>query len=62
MQTLTETPFEYRVTLGRAARIFRFLWRYLRKEPEVLEPFLASVKRVPRHATVTSVPYMRYHS
>jgi hypothetical protein len=43
MQTLTETPFEYRVTLGRAARIFRFLWRYLRKEPEVLEPFLASL-------------------
>src|SRR5262245_18183938 len=43
MQTLTETPFEYRLTLKRAVRIFRFLWRYLRKDPEALEPFLASL-------------------
>jgi hypothetical protein len=43
MQAPTETPFEYRLTPKRAVRMFRFFWRYLRNDPEALEPFLASV-------------------
>jgi hypothetical protein len=43
MQNLQEVPFKYRLTPKRIARIFRFLWRY-RKQPEALEPFLASAE------------------
>jgi hypothetical protein len=43
MQTIKEPPFEYRLTPKRAVRMFLFLRRYIRSDPEALEPFLATL-------------------